>query len=158
MRRYLISATCLCVAIGFAAGGDAQSRTVEPLTAADITAIATLLKLEDERTYDEEALVRILASPHPEVRRRATQNVGRIADRRGATLLRDKVSRRGLARGNLSWGSAGLDTGRRGYTLGVTPQPHDEGNFTALGHVVRGMDVVERLQLGDTITAARMLK
>jgi hypothetical protein len=26
-------------------------------------------------------------------------------------------------------------------TLGNTPQPQNEGNFTALGRVVRGMDV-----------------
>ena len=77
---------------------------------------------------------------------------------RNDVVLRDEVSRRGLTRGNLSWASAGLDTGRPGYTLGITPQPHNEGNFTALGRVVRGMDVVERLQLGDTITAARMIK
>lgn len=84
-----------------------------------------------------------------------------VAQQRGIrsdVVLRDEVSRRGLTRGNLSWASAGLDTGRPGYTLGVTPQPHNEGNFTALGRVVRGMDVVERLQLGDTITAARMIK
>ena len=70
--------------------------------------------------------------------------------------LRDEVNRHGLTRGNLSWASAGLDTGRPGYTLGNTPQPHNEGNFTALGRVVAGMDVVDRLELGDKITAARM--
>jgi HEAT repeat protein/cyclophilin family peptidyl-prolyl cis-trans isomerase len=70
--------------------------------------------------------------------------------------LRDEVNRRGLTRGNLSWASAGLDTGRPGYTLGSTPQPHNEGNFTALGRVVSGMDVVDRIELGDRITAARM--
>jgi HEAT repeat protein/cyclophilin family peptidyl-prolyl cis-trans isomerase len=77
---------------------------------------------------------------------------------RSDVVLRDEVSRRGLTRGNLSWASAGLDTGNPGYTLGITPQPHNEGNFTALGRVVRGMDAVEQLQLGDTITAARMIK
>ena len=69
---------------------------------------------------------------------------------------RDEVSRRGLTRGNLSWASAGLDTGRPGYTLGSTPQPHNEGDFTALGRVVRGMDVVDRIELGDKITGARL--
>jgi HEAT repeat protein/cyclophilin family peptidyl-prolyl cis-trans isomerase len=77
---------------------------------------------------------------------------------RNASSLRDEVSRRGLTRGNLSWASAGLDTGRPGYTLGHTPQPHNEGNFTALGRVTRGMDVVDRLELGDRITAARMVR
>jgi peptidylprolyl isomerase len=62
-----------------------------------------------------------------------------------------------LTRGNLSWASAGLDTGRPGYTLGHTLQPHNEGNFTALGRVVRGMEVVDRLELGDAVTAARIV-
>ncbi|HET9372860.1 MAG TPA: HEAT repeat domain-containing protein [Vicinamibacterales bacterium] len=76
----------------------------------------------------------------------------------GALTLRDEVNRRGLTRANLSWASAGLDTGRPGYTLGNTPQPHNEGDFTALGHVVRGMDVVDRLELGDAVTATRMIR
>jgi HEAT repeat protein/cyclophilin family peptidyl-prolyl cis-trans isomerase len=84
-----------------------------------------------------------------------------VAQQRGIrndVVLRDEVSRRGLIRGNLSWASAGLDTGRPGYTIGVTPQPHNEGNFTALGRVVRGIEVVERLELMDAITAARMVR
>jgi HEAT repeat protein/cyclophilin family peptidyl-prolyl cis-trans isomerase len=72
--------------------------------------------------------------------------------------LRDEVTRLGLTRGNLSWASAGLDTGRPGYTLGSTPQPHNEGNFTTLGRVLRGLDVVDRIELGDRIVAARMLR
>jgi HEAT repeat protein/cyclophilin family peptidyl-prolyl cis-trans isomerase len=72
--------------------------------------------------------------------------------------LRDEVSRRGLTRGNVSWASSGLDTGRPGYTLGSTPQPHNEGDFTALGGVIRGMDVMDRLELCDRITAARMVR
>ena len=76
---------------------------------------------------------------------------------RDDVTLRDEVNRRGLNRGTLSWASAGLDTGRPGYTLGSTPQPHNEGDFTALGRVVRGLDVVDRLELGDRITGARML-
>ena len=84
-----------------------------------------------------------------------------VAQQRGIrndVVLRDEVSRRGLTRGNLSWASAGLDTGRPGYTLGVTPQPHNEGNFTALGRIVGGMDVLERIELNDAVTAARILR
>ena len=75
---------------------------------------------------------------------------------RDDAALRDEVNRHGLTRGNLSWASAGLDTGRPGYTLGSTPQPHNEGNFTSLGRVVAGMDAVDRLELGDRVTAARL--
>ena len=75
----------------------------------------------------------------------------------GGMRLRDEVSRRGLTRANLAWASAGLDTGTPGYTLANAVQPHNEGDFTALGRVVKGMDVVDQLQLTDKITAARML-
>jgi cyclophilin family peptidyl-prolyl cis-trans isomerase len=77
---------------------------------------------------------------------------------RGAALQRDEVNRHRLTRGNLSWASAGLDTGRPGYTLNHTPQPHNEGDFTSLGRVVAGQDVVDRIQLGDRITAAAMVR
>jgi peptidylprolyl isomerase len=72
-------------------------------------------------------------------------------------IVRDEVNRHGLTRANLSWASAGLDTGRPGYTLGHTPQPHNEGDFTALGRVSAGMDVVDRIELGDKVLSAKML-
>lgn len=76
---------------------------------------------------------------------------------RDAARQRDEVNRHRLTCGNLSWASAGLDTGRPGYTLNHTPQPHNEGDFTSLGRVAAGQDVVDRIQLGDRITAAVML-
>lgn len=76
---------------------------------------------------------------------------------RDAVRQRDEVNRHRLTRGNLAWASAGLDTGRPGYTLNHTPQPHNEGDFTSLGRVVVGQDVVDRIQLGDRITAAVMV-
>jgi len=75
---------------------------------------------------------------------------------RNVSLLRDEVGLRPLAKGNLSWASRGLDTGPPGYTLGLTAQPHNEGGFTALGQVIVGMDVVERLELDDAVIQARM--
>jgi HEAT repeat protein/cyclophilin family peptidyl-prolyl cis-trans isomerase len=84
--------------------------------------------------------------------------VDQMATIRDAALQRDEVNRHRLTRGNLSWASAGLDTGRPGYTLNHTPQPHNEGDFTSLGRVVAGQDVVDRIQLGDRITAAAMVR
>jgi HEAT repeat protein/cyclophilin family peptidyl-prolyl cis-trans isomerase len=84
--------------------------------------------------------------------------VDQMATIRDAALQRDEVNRHRLTRGNLSWASAGLDTGRPGYTLNHTPQPHNEGDFTSLGQVVVGQDVVDRIQLGDRITAAVMVR
>ena len=82
--------------------------------------------------------------------------VDQMAAIREVVVQRDEVNRHRLTRGNLAWASAGLDTGRPGYTLNHTPQPHNEGDFTSLGRVVSGQDVVDRIQLGDRITAARM--
>jgi len=81
--------------------------------------------------------------------------VDQMAGIREVVVQRDEVNRHRLTRGNLSWASGGLDTGRPGYTLNHTPQPHNEGDFTSLGRVVFGQDVVDRIQLGDPITAAR---
>ncbi|HXT17562.1 MAG TPA: HEAT repeat domain-containing protein [Gemmatimonadaceae bacterium] len=75
---------------------------------------------------------------------------------RDAAVQRDEVNRHRLTRGNLAWASAGLDTGRPGYTLNHTPQPHNEGDFTSLGRVVAGQDVVDRIELGDRIVSARI--
>jgi cyclophilin family peptidyl-prolyl cis-trans isomerase len=77
---------------------------------------------------------------------------------REAIVQRDEVNRHRLTRGNLAWASAGLDTGRPGYTLNHTPQPHNEGDFTSLGRVVSGQDVVDRMELGDRILAARLIR
>lgn len=76
---------------------------------------------------------------------------------RTGNTLRDEVNRRGLTRGNLAWATSGLDTGSPGYTLGHTPQPHNEGDFTSLGRVVDGMAAMDRVELGDRILGARML-
>ncbi|MEO7274807.1 MAG: HEAT repeat domain-containing protein [Vicinamibacterales bacterium] len=65
----------------------AQGRAARPLAAKDIDDLATLLMLEDTRRLDPAALTPILASPHPEVRRRAVIAVGRIANPAGAELL-----------------------------------------------------------------------
>jgi HEAT repeat protein/cyclophilin family peptidyl-prolyl cis-trans isomerase len=76
---------------------------------------------------------------------------------RGGSTLRDEVNRHRLSRGNLAWASAGLDTGTPGYTLNHTPQPHNEGDFTSLGRVVSGQDVVDRIELGDRVSGGWML-
>lgn len=77
---------------------------------------------------------------------------------RPAGRLRDEVNRRGLLRGTLAWASAGLDTGRPGYTFGNIPQPHNEGDFTNLGRIVKGMDAADHLELGDKITGLKIVK
>jgi HEAT repeat protein/cyclophilin family peptidyl-prolyl cis-trans isomerase len=88
-------------------------------------------------------------------------------------LQRDEVSRGRLVRGNLSWGSnignaqrfpgqrgpgAAYDTGPAVYVFAHTPQPHNEGDFAALGQIIKGMDAVDRIELGDYVKSVRVLK
>jgi HEAT repeat protein/cyclophilin family peptidyl-prolyl cis-trans isomerase len=107
-----------------------------------------------------DAFTRILAQGNivgSEFSRVVPDFVDQEATIRDAAVQRDEVNRHRLTRGNLAWASAGLDTGRPGYTLNHTPQPHNEGDFTSLGRVVRGMDVVDRIELGDRILGAQMI-
>src|SRR5262245_6611589 len=86
MRIYRFLAAVLLVAVTTSYVWTApQSRP--PLGPDDITAIATLLKLEDTRQFDEAVLTPLLQRSHPEVRRRAVLAIGRIADARGKSLL-----------------------------------------------------------------------
>ena len=88
-------------------------------------------------------------------------------------LQRDEISRGRLIRGNLSWGTnignasrfrgvrgpgAAYDTGPAVYTFAQTPQPHNEGDFSALGQIVAGMDAVDLMQLGDYVKSVRLLQ
>lgn len=88
-------------------------------------------------------------------------------------LQRDEISRGRLVRGNLSWGSnignadrfpgqrgpgAAYDTGPAVYVFAHTPQPHNEGDFAALGRIVAGQEVADAMQLGDYVKSVRVLK
>ena len=84
-RKLLALASVVLVSVVSGSPGLAQTR--RPLAAADLSDLATLLKLEDTRQYDEAALSRVLKSAHPEVRRRAAISIGRLNDARGLALL-----------------------------------------------------------------------
>lgn len=87
-------------------------------------------------------------------------------------LQRDEISRGRLVRGNLSWGSnignsqrfpgrgpgAAYDTGPAVYVFAHTPQPHNEGDFAALGRIVRGMNAVDRMELGDYVVSVSVVR
>src|SRR5450759_2923090 len=50
------------------------------------------------------------------------------------------------------------DTGPAVYVFAQTPQPHNEGDFAALGRIIKGMDVVDRMEPGDYVKSVRVLK
>jgi cyclophilin family peptidyl-prolyl cis-trans isomerase len=65
-------------------------------------------------------------------------------------FIRSEANRRPFRRGAVGIADDGLDTGSSQFFVMLSEQPHLNGRYTLFGDVIEGMDVVERLQLGDT--------
>ncbi len=70
--------------------------------------------------------------------------------------IRDELNDRPYARGTVGMALSGPDTGGSQWFITHAPQPHLEGRYTVFGEVVNGMEVVDRLEVGDTITRIRI--
>jgi cyclophilin family peptidyl-prolyl cis-trans isomerase/HEAT repeat protein len=65
--------------------------------------------------------------------------------------LRDELSERPYMRGTVGIALDWEDTGGSQFFITHSPQPHLDGRYTVIGHVVAGMEVVDRLEQGDAI-------
>jgi cyclophilin family peptidyl-prolyl cis-trans isomerase len=70
--------------------------------------------------------------------------------------IRDELNDRPYVRGTVGMALSWPDTGGSQFFITHSPQPHLDGRYTAFGHVVEGMDVVDRLQVGDVIQQVRV--
>lgn len=70
--------------------------------------------------------------------------------------LRDELNERPYLRGTVGMALSGPDTGGSQFFITHSPQPHLDAKYTVFGQVVKGMDVVDRLQQGDTIQRVRV--
>lgn len=68
--------------------------------------------------------------------------------------IRGEASRRPFRRGAVGIADDGRDTGGSQFFVMLSEQPHLNGRYTLFGDVIEGMDVVDRLQLGDTFRFA----
>jgi cyclophilin family peptidyl-prolyl cis-trans isomerase len=66
-------------------------------------------------------------------------------------VLRSEVGQRPFGRGTVGLAHSGRDTEGSQLFITLSPQPHLDGNFTVLGWVASGMEVVEQIQPGDVI-------
>jgi cyclophilin family peptidyl-prolyl cis-trans isomerase len=69
---------------------------------------------------------------------------------------RDELSPLPFVRGTVGMALSGPDTGGSQFFITHGPSPHLDGRYTVFGRVVSGMDVVDRIRQGDTITAVRV--
>ena len=70
--------------------------------------------------------------------------------------IRDELNERPYLRGTVGMALSWRDTGGSQFFITHSPQPHLDGVYTAFGHVVNGMDVVDRIQVGDVIQRVRV--
>jgi cyclophilin family peptidyl-prolyl cis-trans isomerase/HEAT repeat protein len=65
--------------------------------------------------------------------------------------IRDELNIRPFLRGTVGMALAGPETGGSQFFISVSPQPHLDGRYTVFGRVVRGLELLDRLSLGDVI-------
>jgi cyclophilin family peptidyl-prolyl cis-trans isomerase/HEAT repeat protein len=70
--------------------------------------------------------------------------------------IRDEINMRPYLRGTVGMALDWKDTGGSQSFITHSPQPHLDGRYTVFGHVVNGMDVVDRLVPGDIIRRVRI--
>jgi HEAT repeat protein/cyclophilin family peptidyl-prolyl cis-trans isomerase len=70
--------------------------------------------------------------------------------------IRDEPNERPYLRGTVGMALEWRDTGGSQFFITHSPQPHLDARYTAFGHVVNGMEVVDRLKPGDVIQRVRV--
>jgi cyclophilin family peptidyl-prolyl cis-trans isomerase len=70
--------------------------------------------------------------------------------------LRDELNDRPFVRGTVGMALAWEDTGGSQFFIAHSPQPHLDARYTVFGHVVNGLEVVDRIQQGDVIQRVRV--
>jgi cyclophilin family peptidyl-prolyl cis-trans isomerase len=68
--------------------------------------------------------------------------------------LRDEINAVPFLRGTVGMPKAGKDTGGGQLFITHLPTPHLDGNYTVFGEVTRGLEVLDAIDLGDTIVRA----
>jgi cyclophilin family peptidyl-prolyl cis-trans isomerase/HEAT repeat protein len=70
--------------------------------------------------------------------------------------MRTEISTVKYEQGSCGMASAGKDTEGSQFFITHVPTPHLDGRYTIFAKVVQGMEVVDRLQIGDTIITTRL--
>jgi cyclophilin family peptidyl-prolyl cis-trans isomerase/HEAT repeat protein len=72
--------------------------------------------------------------------------------------IRSEFSMRRYAEGSVGMASAGKDTEGTQWFITHSPTPHLDGRYTIFAVVEKGMDVVHKIEVGDAILKAELVK
>ncbi len=70
--------------------------------------------------------------------------------------IRDEINQIPYLRGTVGMALDWADTGGSQFFIALAPQPHLDARYTAFGRVVSGMEVADRLEVGDQIRRVRV--
>jgi cyclophilin family peptidyl-prolyl cis-trans isomerase/HEAT repeat protein len=70
--------------------------------------------------------------------------------------IRDEINQRPYLRGTVGMALDWADTGGSQFFITHGPQPHLDGGYTVFGHVVSGMDVVDRIEPFDVVQGVKI--
>ena len=65
--------------------------------------------------------------------------------------IRDELNQLPYLRGTVGMALDWKDTGGSQFFITHSPQPHLDARYTVFGHVVNGIELVDRIQPGDVI-------
>lgn len=72
--------------------------------------------------------------------------------------IRSEFSQRRYKTGSVGMASAGKDTEGTQWFITHSPTPHLDGKYTIFAEVVKGMDVVHQIEVGDKIISASLIE
>ena len=70
--------------------------------------------------------------------------------------IRDELNERPYVRGTVGMALSGPDTGGSQFFITHSPAPHLDAKYTVFGHVVLGMEIVDKIQQLDVIQRVRI--
>jgi cyclophilin family peptidyl-prolyl cis-trans isomerase len=70
--------------------------------------------------------------------------------------IRDELNERPYVRGTVGMALEWRDTGGSQFFITHSPQPHLDARYTAFGHVINGLDVLDKIKPGDVIQRVRV--
>ena len=70
--------------------------------------------------------------------------------------IRDELNDRPYLRGTVGMALAWRDAGGSQFFITHSPQPHLDARYTAFGHVVNGIEAIDRIKPGDVIQRVRV--
>jgi cyclophilin family peptidyl-prolyl cis-trans isomerase len=72
--------------------------------------------------------------------------------------IRSEFSRTRYTTGSVGMASAGKDTEGTQWFITHSPTPHLDGKYTIIAQTISGMDVVDKIEVGDVIQEVKLLK